>query len=325
MNNRITTGVKIAGTGSFRLACSKLFGFFGTNLQNPPDDLLQCIIPDEGYILIQIDQAGAESKVVAYEADYGLYRKLVEAGIKHHIYIALQIFVDKFRDKYPRDRYLNRTPEELKSLPEWKELSQRIKNSKTEYYIGKVTNHARSYRMKWPTFRTFVLQETEGSLVLSAQEAKTFLNTWDRLFPEVVVWQEFIEIQLKRTRTLTNLFGFSRYFHEKMSDNLIREGISWIPQSTVACITHEAAIKATEYIEASGKKWYLLNNKHDSLTFEVPKEELQEALGVLPQMMELNLVSTKGAPFKMGVEVQVGYNWLKRSETNPEGLYDQSR
>lgn len=316
---RVTTGVKIAGTKSFRLSCSMLFGRYGTNLQNPTEDLLECCIPDEGKKFVQRDQAGAESLIVAYEAEAGRYRELFTAGIKPHVYIALHLFIDEFRQG-PKERYWFRSPLELKQLPEWKDIVKNIKANQSRYDLAKRTNHARSYRMRWPTFRLNVLKETEGTIVLSKEEAQGFLNTWDELFPEVVAWQESIEAKVKNEGYLTNLFGFPRSFYRRITDEVIREAISWIPQSTVGCITHYGAATTQNHIEDNDKDWDLLNNKHDSLLLQVPEVDEQESSEALRRAMEIELTSHSGTKFTMRTEASAGWNWKKFSPDNPRGM-----
>lgn len=316
------SGIKIAGTKSFRLACGQLLGFYGINIQNPPVDLLTCFCPKgPNRKLVQVDQAGAESNIVAHEAEEGLYRRIILSGIKIHAYTALHSFINHFRGEHSSDRYWMKEPAELKSLPEWKDLLKRIKSSDPEYPLGKMQNHARSYRMKWPTFQLKVLTDTEGRVVLTNEEAKRLLEVWDELFPEVLNWQNKLEDQVRKTRTLRNLFGHPREFYGRMTDALIREAISWIPQSTVGCITHYAAVKLTNYIEQHEKDWDLLYNKHDSLMSDVPDEDVEEACEVKRRFMSMELTSTTGNRFTMGADVSVGLNAGKWHETeNPEGM-----
>ena len=175
--------------------------------------------------------------------------------------------------------------------------------------------------MKWPTFQIKVLTDTEGRMVLSNSEAKEFLNLWDELFPEVVDLQDRTENRLRTTRTLVNLLGFPRVFYGRMSDELIREAISWVPQSTVGCITHNAVCDFQDYIEANNlDDWWLLNNKHDSYLAEVPDEQVDYCIPAMRAAIEVDLVSSRGEKFKMKSGVSVGKNWDKYSEENPLGM-----
>jgi hypothetical protein len=323
--SRLTTGWKIAGTKPFRLASAKLFWHFGTNLQNPSHSLMRCIIPDEGKVFLQADQSGADAKVVAYECRPGKFRDLFIAGIKPHTYMALMIFIDRFRGSHPRERYETPAPSDLKKLPEWKTLSDTIKYSGDPYALGKMTIHAKNYDMKGPTFQTNCLDKSDGAIRLSIKQANDYLSRHEEIFPEIIEWQAHIRDEIHRCRTLRNHFGFPRYFAGKMSSELYRDAYSWIPASTVGTITNIAITQYQQAIESQKLPHDVLNNKHDSMLVQVPDnpEHIELSVQLLKTYLAKDLVSSKGEPYKMGVEVAKGYNWDKYDKvSNPEGMQD---
>jgi len=318
---RFLTQYKLAGTRSFRLSASQLFGY-GGNAQNSDKESIDIFEAPPGWKIVSADQAGAEALIVAYLARPGKYRELFIHGIKPHIYTALHLFVDKFRGEYPKERYWLKPPAELQQLPEWKALSNLIKNSKFEYDLGKKTNHAASYRMGPNTFRDSCLKESEGALVLTFQEAAFFLGTYKALFPEIVEWQDEIEKTITAHRLLRNLFGFPRRFERLFSDGYTREAISWIPQSTVGCITHRAFREVGSRIVSERRVAALFNNKHDSLAVLVPDDSVEWAARTLSGALDVELTGRDGVKFRMKNEVQVGQNMKKASAENPRGLKD---
>ena len=60
------TSLKVAGTGSFRLASGQFLGNYGANLQNPDKEALDIYIAPPGMSFVQCDQSGAEALIVAY-------------------------------------------------------------------------------------------------------------------------------------------------------------------------------------------------------------------------------------------------------------------
>src|SRR3977135_515890 len=96
---------KLAGTDTFRLASSCIMMNFmtkeerGTNLQNIPHGMRKIYIPDEGKILVQVDQSGAEALIVAYLCEPGLFRDLFLNGIKPHTYVAMHVFQKQIQHK----------------------------------------------------------------------------------------------------------------------------------------------------------------------------------------------------------------------------------
>ena len=321
---RVLTHLKISGTKSFRLAASQLFEF-GINAQNSDKDILDMFAAPDGWCIVQVDQAGAEALVVAYLAGHGKYRDLFLHGVKPHVYVALHLFLDKFRADHPRERYWLRPPQELKTLPEWKELVKVVSGSPFEYDIGKRTGHASNYEMGPHTFQESVLKESEGTLVLDFSQARFFLDTYKELFPEVVAWQAEVKARVRADRLLRNLFGFPRRFEQILTDGYLRDAISWVPQSTVGCITHKAYRLLYDHIRREHLPWKIINNKHDSFAALVPVDHAREASDVMTRLINQPLVGWDGANFTMRSEVQVGFNMGKAKLNKKTGVWTNPR
>ena len=113
-----------------------------------------------------------------------------------------------------------------------------------------------------------------------------------------------------------------------MSSELYRDAYSWIPASTVGTITNIAITQYQQAIERDKLPHDVLNNKHDSMLVQVPDNAEHIELGVhlLKTYLAKDLVSSKGEPYKMGVEVAKGYNWDKfdrdNPTDNPDGMQD---
>ena len=319
-----TTGWKLTGTKSFRLASSKLLGEFGGNMQNNDSTLLRCMRPTRpGYKFISADQAGAEALIVANEAPRGRFIELFEVGIKPHTYLALHIFLEKFRGSYPVERYWCVSPRILSELPEWPTLNSFIADdpaNEKEYKLGKTVIHASNYDMKWKTFQTNVLVMSQGSIILTPAEAKRFLEVHATVFPEIKAWQGDIRARLEATRTLRNLFGHPRVFNGRMNEDTYRDGYSWIPQSTVGEITNNACVATQDHIETNRLAWDFVNNKHDSITVCAHESEELDAARWLKSSLEVDLRSTTGVRYKMKAEVSIGTNMDKWSKDNLNGL-----
>lgn len=321
---RLTTQYKISGTKNFRLASSKLLSYYGCNLQNPTDSLMECVVPDDGYVFLQPDQGGAEALVVAYECRRARFRKLFENNIKPHSYMALQIFTDMFRGDHPIARYKAVEPETFALYPEAKELLNRIKNSPREYDLGKRVIHAKNYDMGPRTFQINVLELSEGSVVLSFKEAKEFLGIHSETFPEILEYQLEIRERLYAERKLRNLFGYPRIFGALWSNELLRDAYAFIPQSTVGTVTNIAYTELHHRIIKEKLPWALRNNKHDSFLLEVPDTAEHKEMGMAYCRKHLGreLTSTRGETYQMRVGISIGYNWAKKSESNPRGLVE---
>ena len=316
---RTTCGWKVGLTKSFRNASSKLWSEYGTNLQNQPDDLRRIYLADSSKLLVQADQAGAEALIVAYEAPKGNYRSLFEYNVKVHSWLAMQLFYHYWITNTPYDvpHLCSLNISDLAQNPQWKDLAGVIKSSdgwepkKRFYFIAKMVVHASSYGMRGPTFQVNVLKKSRGAIVLTRKQADEFLEKFHSLFPEIHLWHDRVRQTIIATRTLTNLFGYPRYFAGHFDDTLWKDAYSWVPQSTVGCISNIQFCNEQDYIEVHNKDWDLLNNCHDSTLTQAPIDEVMEAATVKKQGMEVDLVSTTGVAFKMKSEVSVGSNWAK--------------
>lgn len=321
----------LSGAETYRLSSRSLFrnksiGFkgWGGNLQNKSDDIRRLYKADSGKLLVQVDQAGAEALIVAYLARHGKFRDLFLNGIKSHTFVALHLFQSYWS--------INAIPEiaEIKDLPivtlgnypRMKEISNIIRNDPNPFYfIGKKACHAANYMMRGNTFATDVLKESGGKVRLSIREADRFLNMYHSLFPEIHLWQLETEQMLSRGRILRNLQGFPREFTGAWSDSLIREGVAFVPQSTVGTIINMAIVEMQEYIEMKNLDWDILENCHDSMLLQCNIEDVSNCVKKAKEFIEIDLVSPRGEKFKMKSEVSVGSNWGKWHETkNPLGM-----
>ena len=108
---RSSTTYKISGTKTFRLSSCQILPKkhfidgkwkrkgWGENLQNKEKGMRNMYIPDDGKIFVQVDQSGAEALIVAYLCRNANFRKLFINGIKPHVFVALHIFNNVWKQK----------------------------------------------------------------------------------------------------------------------------------------------------------------------------------------------------------------------------------
>lgn len=295
-------------------------------MQNPSPRMMKIYRPAEGNIFVQPDQAGAEALIVAYLAPRGRFRELIDNNIKTHTYVASHIFRPKWLSEgYTNIDLLNHTLiSKLNEKEEWQRLAKHIKKDcEREYFIGKKSCHSFNYRMRPSTFREDVLKESDGEVDLTKEESETFHATYHSLFQEISNgWWPMLEHQVRKTGYLFNLFGYPLYCQGPYTEKTWRELTSWVPQSTVGCITAIAFGAMQMYIEENGleDRWHLRNDKHDSFLVECPEEDKHECCMISQAAMKQDLVSPSGEQFQMKSEVSWGYNWMKQGKDNPEGM-----
>lgn len=352
---RNSTTWKLSGTETFRLSSTAILDLWGTNLTNIEKSMRKLYWADEGKLLCQVDQSGAEALIVAYEAPKGKFRDLFLHGVKPHVFVAMHMFLDIWKLKFKDidfDKFAQSEIKDLKKLDGWKALDEAIKASdnwapsERYYYLAKQTCHSANYAIKGGAFQLNVLEKSRGKIVLTKQRSEKILYDYNALFPELNAWQRWIEEVLRKTRILHNLQGFPRHFTGVINDKMLKEAYAYTPQSTVGCITHREITMEQEFIEICerpvtvhqlkidpkvdealqlfglvGKGWDLLGNCHDSSLTQCPEEKALDCARVKMFLMQQDLISSHGEKFKMRSEAQVGKNWSPwKKESNEEGL-----
>lgn len=330
---RNTCFYNIGKTNTFRSSSSEILKTWGTNLQNITKHLRHIYHADPGYKLLQRDQSGAEALVVAYLCKPGKYRDLFIYGIKPHVYVALHMFKDKWKKEDKSldiDGAVKLNPKELKNHAQFKQIDKLIKSSdkwpadRRYYYLAKQTCHSANYGITANRFRINVLDKSEGVISLSKKDSEFFLSFYRSMFPEIVDWNYEVFKQLRKTKTLFNLFGHPRLFTKDINqDNWVKEAYAFIPQSTVGEITHVAFREMQKWIEYNKVDWHLLTNTHDSFLLEYPDNEDDErmAIEVSEQCFAQSFLSPYDkVEFTMKSECAVGYNWGPFGEDNKMGL-----
>jgi DNA polymerase I-like protein with 3'-5' exonuclease and polymerase domains len=208
--------------------------------------------PDPGYILFDVDLAGADAQIVAWDAD--------DLPLK-------QAFRDHAAGKGPKVHCVN-----AKAIFG----SRAGADGKNEPYYSraKAGVHATNYGAKARTLA--------AALKCSLPEAEFFQRSWFDAHPAIADWHRRTEDSLRTTRQVRNAFGFVRTYFDR-PDNLLPEALAWVPQSTVAIIIDTAYNIITETLPDIE----ILLQVHDSLVGQCPirlwpelKPRLRSALAV---------------------------------------------
>ena len=233
-DGRMRCSYVITGTETGRLSSRESVYGRGTNLQNiPRGDIVRSIfIPDEGRIFINVDLSQAEARAVAFLAK--------EERL-------LNLFSDPKQDIHKRNAAMvfNKRIEEVTS---------------SERQLAKTLVHAANYGIGARKFAKYIGR--------SENEARELLNQYYALYPSIKRWHLEIEEKLGKTRILRTPLGRARMFFGRWGSDLVREGIAYIPQSTVSDIINLGIIKAFPVLPPD---WEILLQVHDSILMQVPK------------------------------------------------------
>lgn len=192
-------------------------------------------VPDPGFTIFDIDLAGADAQVVAWEAGDEKLKKAFRdyaagRGPKIHVVNAIDIFGERAGDG-KREPYYSR---------------------------AKAGVHLTNYGGKAKTCAT--------TLNISIYEAQEFQNRWFRLHPEIREWQESVRNSLYTTRSVKNQFGFRKFYFDRIDDSLLGQALAWIPQSTVGLTVNAA----WDNIENNIPEIQIMLQVHDSLVGQYP-------------------------------------------------------
>ncbi len=171
---------------------------------------------------------------------------------------------------------------------------QEIQVTDEQRQMAKRVVHASNYGMGPITFA-----RTAG---ITAAEARRLLNQYFATYPNIANWHLDIASTLKRRRELVTPLGRKRIFFNRIGDQLTKEGLAYIPQSTVADIVAKGLICAHE------KGLEILLQVHDSLLVQCKNEDVQEVSRTLKECLTVPL-EINGKVLIIPVDIKTGINW----------------
>lgn len=266
----------------------------------PLPNVRKFFVPDPGMVIAEIDLAGADAQVVAWEAEDDDLKAAFRGGIKIHIKNA--------RDVYP-ERTANMTDEELKGTDK----------SGGVYHDCKRMIHGTNYGGSAKTISAIIKQPIAY--------VDDFQHRWFNLHPGIYEWQRRTERHLQGAqcwncnamattpgkcgecgsplgRTVRNAFGYRRVYFDRI-DGILPEALAWTPQSTVAINTSRTMLQ----LEAQISWVQLLLQVHDSIIFQFPKERLKDE----PSMNALRAALPVTIPYPDPLTIQWGLGYSEIS------------
>lgn len=259
------------------------------NLQNIPYRARKMYRAPEGYKFVQADYMQAEAVVVAY-------------CIKDQPMI--QLFSHSFGLPRSERKKRNLDIHKLTAAINFRSPIENITPEQRQ--IGKVIRHSTNY--------------SAGPGVLSSKlgctmpQAKQLLQNFHNGCPQLRVWHQWVQSELRRTRTLTNLLSRKHKFLDRWGDNLFRSAYSFIPQSTVGDLLNQALIRL---YNSYGKDLQIVLQLHDAIYCLVPEDLIDWACTVMRQAMLMPL-QVRDAKFYIDVDFSYGDSWGELEDYDPE-------
>jgi len=294
-DDRLRGSFNPIGTSTLRLSSSSdIFGV-GTNLQNLPPRMKANILPDEGYVMFEIDLAQAENRVVAYIAPEPKMMAAFEQGLDIHSQTAGMMFDMDINTviRLNKEYSLAGSP----SIPEYcPPIGQ---GNKPFRYWGKQANHALNYGLG-PNSAALRWE-------IPQNDAKFIYERYHTVYPGVRQMHRWIEHDLRTKRCVTNLFGFSRYFLGRWED-IVKQAYAFVAQSTIGEVLNRRGVKYIYYRTDLFPEVQLLNQIHDSVVFQIPLEVGWDRINRIINLIIANLqnpLEFRGRIFSTPADVKV--------------------
>ncbi len=232
---RLRTTFNSAGPETFRWSSSTNCFWRGTNIQNIGGSVHKvtlaempayktCIIPDEGYLLLEPDLKGADAQVVAWDSGDATLKDMCKQGVKIAAVRAKMLFGNDAGPDGTREPYYTR---------------------------AKSAGHGWTYGGKART-----LAAAAG---VTVKEMEAILKKLEAIHPGIVAWQARIQGELASGRAIENAFGYRITYFGRPADALTK-ALAWIGQGTVACVINRVGL----LLAAAAPEAPLLINNHDS-------------------------------------------------------------
>ncbi len=272
-------------TGFFLMRYEGFIAVTGnTNLQNIPkggdDDegglslpnVRKIFVPDPGFTIFDTDLSKADLRIVTWESNEPEMKAMLKEGRDPYVEIAREFY---------KDPSIKKTREDGSENPKYRTFKSFAHGT---HYLGTPYGLA-------------------GRLGLSVHQADKTQKWYFQRFPRIQAWQkEFCEA-LKSRRYVENIFGYRRYYFDRVDEATCREAIAWLPQSTVALYINRIWMNLYEKYPHI---WVLLQ-VHDSLVGQFPTWKKQECLKQLHDAGQIVL------PYDDPLIIPVG---VKTSETS---------
>lgn len=177
---------------------------------------------------------------------------------------------------------------------------------------AKKGNHGGNYREGYKTFAlNNEMDESEAKRILELYRGKAYRGLND--------WYKRIDAEVSKTRCLTNFWGRKIFFMGALDDDTFRAATSAIPQSTVVDIIDMALPKIMNDDREEFEPANLRAQVHDSLlTDYLSRNYKMMARFIHGQVEYLSPTIDYGEPFKLRVDVKVGFDWKDMTEIHTD-------
>lgn len=283
-DSRMRCSYNICGTETFRFSSSQNAFGTGTNLQNVPaggedDDsdlvlpnIRKIFVPDPGFTMFDTDLSKADLRIVAWESDEAELKAMLREGRDPYVEAAQEFY---------HDRSIRKTRADGSTHPKYKVFKSFAHGT---HYLGTPYGLARR-------------------LALTQHEVERTQKWYFGRFPAIPKWQENFKKELRTRRYVQNIFGYRRYYFDRIDEATEREAIAWLPQSTVGVYINKIWVNLWDNYRTA----QVLLQVHDSLVGQFPSHLEREALDAIKTASQIFL------PYADPLTIPVGIKTSQKS------------
>lgn len=226
-------------------------------------NIRELFIPDPGMLIADIDLDRADAQVVAWDANDPTLKQAMKLGVDLHTLNAYAI--------------TGQMPPPLEHVvpgnPHYPEIKKAMAAKRP---MAKAWCHGTNYG---GSARTMAIA---AQISIKASEAAQ--RNYFSMYPGIKAWHEQVEHDLEMYREVKNMFGFKRFYFDRV-EGLLPQALAWIPQSTVGLVINEA----WENIRRELPEVQVLLQVHDSLVVQFPKELFPDILKPIWSCMQVTV------------------------------------
>lgn len=277
---------KVSRTSTGRLSCAD------PNIQNYPkrtEDgkrIRTCYAAPEGHSIVSVDYSQLEACVIAMLSEDPVWMGMVSEGYDAHMEWS--------------EIVAKQAPYALKADTGAESWDQATKKQRKEYR-GLIKN-----KLVFPAFFGATQFSISGYLGITESDAATIFEQFWSTFSGVKAWQDRLVDQYKQRRYTECATGRRRYGPLSNKSMVLNSPV----QGTASDIVVESMCRISDYAQATGRKWlHPRVNIHDDITFILPNDKLEKAVGYI--MREMTKPIGPWCRVPLSVEAEVGPNWAE--------------
>lgn len=311
-DGRMRCSYNVVGTENGRWSSSENVYGRGTNLQNITPTMRRMFCADDGYRLVSTDLEQAESRLVA-----GLVWQATGDRTYWDACLSGDLHTTVCRMAWPELDWTD-DPKHNRSIAD--RVYPGLNGRFTYRDVAKRVGHGSNYLGS-----AFGIAQAVG---IPVRVVEDFQRRYFAAFPAIPRWHALVGQQLLEHQHLDTPLGRRRWFFSRpWEDKTKREGIAYLPQSTIGELLNLALLRCWKrsklpYSHPSHLPIQILLQNHDAFAFQTPMSTpLPHLLSEVKSELEIPIPLARDGQVEMLTipgEFVTGWNWAYADNTSLE-------